>query len=291
MSDAEEFNRIRRILFSTFHKGREGQEKAFLYLEETYRKKLQPKSYVGLKAELNFYKKYRKEFSLVVAGDMGDHTDFSGFLEGEPFRLDVTTNADYKKLRDYEPLQRDDEAKYKIAIVDSDGEIEALVDINFPFCPECGEGRLIDAAILLPENYNEKGDCLWSNDQVLIGVCNICQYFEENDRISTGGLFDFNTEIGNAYDLYEMKFSDSSSGIEVPAVDEKKILIQHSKDVLPYLNKEFDKSLMALGGIGYTITDPRTGDGYHHTRIHWKKDLKLLKGYIHDEYEIDLFHD
>ncbi|HAA29703.1 MAG TPA: hypothetical protein DCE56_20915 [Cyanobacteria bacterium UBA8553] len=289
MSEAEEFNKVRRILFSTFHKGEEGQEKAFQYLDN-YRKKLSRSSYIGLKAELNFYKKYRKEFSLIVAADVGDHTDFSGLLGGKPFRLDVTTNADYKQLKDYEPLQRDDE-KYKIAIVTLEGEIEDLVDINFPFCPECEEGRLIDTAILLPENYNDKGDCLWSNDQVLIGVCNVCHYFEEYDRISTGGLFDFNTELGNAYDLYEAKFGNLPRSDEAPIFDEHKIVLQHSQHIIPYLNKEFDKTLMALGGTAYTVTDLRTCDGYHCTKIHWRKDLKLLDEYVLDEYEIDLFHD
>ena len=289
MSEAEEFNRIRRILFSTFHKGREGQENAFQYLEH-YKKKISRRSYTGLKAELNFYKKYRKEFSLVLAADAGDHTDFSGVLGGESFRLDVTTNADYKQLKDYEPLQRDDE-KYKIAIVSPEGDIEDLVDINFPFCPECEEGRLIDAAILLPENYNDHGECLWSNDQVLIGVCNVCQYFEEHDRISTGGLFDFNTELKNASDQYLIRLEKLDSTSKVTVFDERKLILQHSQDVLPYLNREFDKSLMALGGIAYITTDPRTADGYHCTRIHWRKDLKLLDEYVLDEYDIDLFHD
>ena len=42
---------------------------------------------------------------------------------------------------------------------------------------------------------------------------------------------------------------------------------------------------MALGGMGYVMTDLRTGDGYHCTKIHWRKDLKFLDEYILDEYE------
>jgi hypothetical protein len=41
MNPIEEFNRIRRIIFSTFHKGEEGQIKAFEYLEG-YKKTLGP---------------------------------------------------------------------------------------------------------------------------------------------------------------------------------------------------------------------------------------------------------
>ncbi len=290
MLQAEEFNRIRRILYSTFHKIEQGQEYAFQYLE-CYKKKLGDRAYTGLKAELSFYKNYKEEFSLKVAADVGDHTDFAAILGADHFSVDVTTNADYKKLRNYEPLQKEFNEKYKIALVSPDGELKELIDINFPFCPECQEGRLIDAVILLPENYNDKGDCLWTNDQVLIGVCNTCQYFEEYNRISTPFLFDFATEIRNAYDSYQAKFDALSQSGKFPAFDIQKIVLEHSKSVLPYLNQEFGKSLMALGGATYTITDPRTCDGYHCTKIHWRKKLKLLDDYILDEYEIDLLHD
>jgi hypothetical protein len=287
MSQIEEFNRIRRILYSTFHKGEKGQAAAFEYLEG-YRKKLDPRSYVGLKAELGFYQKNRKEFSLTVAADVGDHTDFSGFMAKEPFRFDITTNADYKKLKDYEPLQKDIDAKYKIVVVNHSGDIEDLIDINFPFCPECEEGRLIDTAVLLPENYNDKGESKWTNDQVLVGVCNYCQYFEEYNRISTHFLFDFNTEINNALESERDRLEYLESIGKKPIFDADKVIIEHSKRVLPYLHRQFDKSIMALADKSYKITNPKDGDGYNCLQVQWRKDLKLLDDYIHDEYEIDI---
>jgi hypothetical protein len=287
MNQIEEFNRIRRIVFSTFHKGEQGQIDAFSYLEG-FRKKLDPRSYVGLKAELGFYQKYRKEFSLSVSADVGDHTDFSGLMAKEAFRFDVTTNADYKKLKDYEPLQKDIEAKYKIAVVNHSGDIDELIDINFPFCPECEEGRLIDTVVLLPENYNDKGESKGTNDQTLIGVCNNCQYFEEQHRISTHFLFDFNTEINNALESERDEMEYLQSLGQNPVFDVGKIIQSHSNNVLPYLHKQFDKSIMALCDKSYTITDPRDGDGYNCLKVQWRRDLKLLDDYILDEYEIDI---
>ena len=96
-NSAKIYNDIRRILFSTYHKY--GIDKTLEYLEG-YKVKLESPSYIGLKAEINFYKKKCKEFDLVVAADVGDHTDFSGRLGSQSYRFDVTTNADYKKLKD-----------------------------------------------------------------------------------------------------------------------------------------------------------------------------------------------
>jgi len=69
----DDFTKIRRILYSTFHKGDQGQTNAFEYLER-YRRTMRPQSYMG------FYQKYRKEFTLSVGADVGDRTDFSGQL-------------------------------------------------------------------------------------------------------------------------------------------------------------------------------------------------------------------
>lgn len=287
MNQIENFNRIRRILYSTFHKGEQGQIDTFTYLEN-YKKQLDIKSYVGLQAEINFYKKYRKEFSLTVAADVGDHTDFSGFMAKEPFRFDVTTNADYKKLKDYEPLQKDIDAKYKIAIVNVAGDIEDIIDINFPFCPECQTGRLIDTAVLLPENYNNHGESLWTNDQVLIGICNSCEHYEEKSRISTHFLYDFRTEINNAYENERNEIEYLESIGKKPVFNKEEIILAHSKQVLPYLHRQFDTSIMSLAEKSYKITNPKDGDGYNCLQVQWRKNLRLLDDYIKDEYGIEI---
>lgn len=72
-------------------------------------------------------------FELVVGADFGDHTDFCGKIGNELFRFDVTTNASFKEIKNYESLQKDQNAKYKIAVVKDNGDLDELIDINFPF--------------------------------------------------------------------------------------------------------------------------------------------------------------
>jgi hypothetical protein len=288
MNSIEYFNNVRRILFSTFHKGEKEQELAFQYLEG-YKNKLGLKAYTGLSAELGFYRRYRKEFALSVAADVGDHTDFSGQLAGNIFRFDVTTNADYKELIKYEPLQRGIDAKYKIALVDIHGNLEELIDINFPFCPECEQGRLIDTVVLLGENFNDDGESRWTNDQVLIGICNHCQYYDDIDRISMHFLNDFATEIDNAWSAEKDSADMQESFHQKSPFDEHDIVRKHSEHAIPYFQKQFDRSIMALGEKKYEITNSSDGDGYHCLKIRWKKDLLLLDDYILDEYEVDIY--
>lgn len=282
MNQAQYFNNTRRIIFSTFHK--HGENKAFEYLE-SYKKKLGPTGYAGLKAELHFYTKNRKEFKLSVAADVGDHTDFSGFLGTETYRFDVTTNADYKKLKDYEPLQKDIDAKYKIAIVKPNGDLDELIDINFPFCPECQEGRLMDIGLLMGENYNSRGDSKWTNDQVLVGACSDCEYYIEQKRISTHFLFDYKTEIQNALDSEQERLDYLASIGKEAIFDAEKVVFNHSTNVLPYLHRQFDRTLIALGERHYNITNPMDGDGYYQTNIRWSKNLRMIQDYIRDEYD------
>lgn len=288
MGTVEDFTKIRRILYSTFHKGEQGRSDAFEYLEK-YKNKLGARSYVGLKAEMGFYQKYRKEFALSVAADVGDHTDFSGNLGSQAFRFDVTTNVDYKKLKDYEPLQKDAAAQYKIAVVNHSGDIEDLIDINFPFCPDCGEGRLIDMVVLLPENYNDEGEARWTNDQSLIGICHHCEYFTEYNRISTHFLFDFTTEIKTAWENEQDAAEETFGDTNLPGFDGDRIIQSHTARVLPYLHREFDKSIMALCDRSYKVVNPKDGDGHQILKVQWKKNYKFLEDYIHREYDIE-FH-
>jgi len=90
---AENYNNIRRIIFSTANNPAKGFQLAHEWLDSTYKVKLGPKGYSGLKAELNFYQRHGQEFKLTVAGDMGEHADFSGMYGSSATRFDVTTNG------------------------------------------------------------------------------------------------------------------------------------------------------------------------------------------------------
>ena len=266
----------RSILFSTLHK--QGPDSAFEYLEG-YKKILGPKNYAGLKGELNFYDKYRKEYKLVVGADNGDHTDFSGVMGREMFRFDVTTNADYKRLKDYEPLQKEVDAKYKIVIM-KDGDVDDIIDINFPFCDLCEEGRIMDIAFLLGENYNAKGEYQGSNDQVLVGACNYCGYAYEQERVTTGGLYDYSTEIANVYEYHTSNDNNEIS------LDVKKIILDHSLYSVQYLHRQFDKPIIAIGQGRYHVHSP-DGEGDHVAEILWRDKYKIFDPYILDIYDFN----
>ena len=82
-------------------------------LERTYRKQLDAQGYAGLRAEMTFFELHRKDYDLVTAADIGDATDFVGVIDGTMHRIDVTTNATFKRLKSYEPLQLDG-ARYNL---------------------------------------------------------------------------------------------------------------------------------------------------------------------------------
>ena len=101
---AEYYNQVRRILFCAVHNPSQGFSTAYEWMEKTYRRKLGAQSATGLMAELKFYERYRKDFKLTVAGDVGDHADFCGLFGSRATRFDATTNLDYKKFKTYEPF-------------------------------------------------------------------------------------------------------------------------------------------------------------------------------------------
>lgn len=251
------YNKTRQILFRTANNRNKGFSTAFEWMEKTYRKSLDKKEYVGLMAELNFYKRYREEFKLTVAGDMGEHADFSGLFSGDVSRFDVTTNLSYKNFDDYEPFLCDGPA-YRIAIVDpANYELLDIVSLTFERC-ECG-GYKIPFILLMGENYNEHGESKWSNDQALMSICNKCSEFEEKERYTHFALFsptEFANEIPD-------DMSDENRFTEIN---------KYCLDAYKYFRREFYDSLMGLAEYRYIFTD-RNGDGYRTFDFHFKNNV------------------
>lgn len=101
-NSASYFNQVRHHVFSTNNKY--GVEKAYGCLYGYKPHMLYP-TWIGLKAELDFFSKHEEEYELEVFADCGNKCDFFGNIEGLNFcRIDVTTNIAYKQLQDYEPL-------------------------------------------------------------------------------------------------------------------------------------------------------------------------------------------
>lgn len=238
MPSASIYNEKRRIIFSTFHK--HGAETAFQYLEG-YQRALGPAGYIGLRAELEFYVKYRKEFSLTVAGDMGEHADFAGVMGRAPVRFDVTTNKSYKKLREYEKFVCDG-FDYKIAIFDqANWEIIDVLELSFPKCSGCGDSFIFSLALLHPMNYNRRGDPLWHNDQEIIDFCPCCG-IQKSIPI-------FNTTVRTYTEIY----NDASSFIDDSNDDGESVneyVINELRSSVKFLEKESGANIVGLAEEG-----------------------------------------
>lgn len=255
---AEIYNQKRRIIFSTYDKD---PALARQWLDD-YKSTLGPRGYAGLKAELAFYEKHRGDFQLVPALDAGDATDFAGVIDGRGHRIDVTTNVAYKRLASYEPLQAQGDS-YKIAVYD--GRRFDLIDVNFPFCSSCKVGRVLPTAALLSENFNDRGESQWSNDQILVEICGSCGDYKEANRETTFGLFDFDywyRELGLA--------AEEVKEVGAAPIDVRAEIKAHAANAMRYLGKRFDRMLVGVGSPHYEITDPRNGDG------EWRYAIELM---------------
>lgn len=253
--NAKIYNNIRRILFCTANDPMRGFPCAYEYLEKTYKNQLDIKGYSGICAELKFYEKYRKEFNLTVAGDMGEHADFAGTLGNQATRFDVTTNIKYKKFKDYEPYMGHGPS-YKIALLDQENfEVIDVLDLAFPKCDFCG-GYLIPTIILLNQNYNRHGESLWNNDQILMDICESCEQYSEKARYTHSGLLSLE-EYHDYNDDYE-------------SLD---LIDSYVTSTYKYLRREYSDHLMAIGSHNYKITEP-DGGGY------WGLNLKFINSAV-----------
>ena len=112
---AEIFNKIKNMAFAIYHKS--GYAAACRYVDANYGK-LGHNGYIGLKAEIGFYERYKDSMFLTPSLDYGIKCDFSGVFDNLACRFDVTTNINYKHLKDFEPIQCKSTIPYKIAVVD-----------------------------------------------------------------------------------------------------------------------------------------------------------------------------
>lgn len=268
--NANEYNKIRRILFCTINDPSKGFNIAYEWLEKTYKDKLGPTSYTGLKAELNFYEKHRKEFKLTVAGDMGEHADFSGVYENDAVRFDVTTNINYKEFSSYEPFLGDG-IEYKIALLGSKNfEVIDVMSLAFESC-ECG-GYLLPFILLLGENFNKHGESQWSNDQLMMKVCSNCQCFNETERHTHHFLFspsEFSADLPD-----EMPISKKIDKTQEYCLDSYK-----------YFRRNINDNLMGVAEPYYKITS-QNGGGLWVFNFHFKN--KVVASLIDKEFECGL---
>src|SRR3990167_595906 len=267
---AEIYNTKRRIILSRFGKD-PAEARRWL---EGYRKALGPKGYAGLDAELRFFETFRREMKLVPSLDVGDATDFAGSIDGRMHRIDVTTNLDFKRLETYEPLQAEGDL-YKIAVYD--GRSFELVDVNFPFCRMCKEGRVLPTAILLGENHDREGISRWSHDQILVNICGACGDYECGDRVSTSYMGDFSLRYQMLNEANNEAEDEGGTKIDVEAE-----IQAYAASAMRHLRNEFGQFLVAIGGPNYQTYGYKGQDG------HWAyeivKKLPLVQSALQDSY-------
>jgi hypothetical protein len=239
---------------------------------------LDARGYAGLKAELDFFERYEREFGLVPALDVGDSTDFSGTVDGTSRSFDVTTNLNFKNLAKYEPMQIRGR-RYKIALFGGNGF--ELIDINFPFCEDCKTGRVLPTAMLLDDNFNEDGESNWSNDQLLVTICSGCQRTEVVERMTTPFLYGFDHWYQT---LNEAKAE--AEDLSQPPINIDAEILEYSTSALRYLRNQWGVYLVGIGGKNYKITNPSDADGY------WTYQLThiapLAEGYLEHGYDWDI---
>lgn len=268
-NSASYFNQVRHHVFSTYNKY--GAEKAYDCLYGYKPHMLYP-TWIGLKAELDFYIHHKDEYTLDISADCGNKCDFIGNIEGlNGCRIDVTTNLDFKKLEDYEPIQKKDQRMYKIVIMDKDnGEIKDIVDLNFAFSKS--GGRLMDIALFMPQDYNSHGEPRNNPWQRILTVDTYdpATFNKEVDMVTDWYLPDIRTELDG---LYEAEIPEPESQLQSYLIDAAKLL-----------SKTTGRNIVACGQLVGRFNSVTEEDDYF-TQLYWRHPVveNYLDEVIYDE--------
>ncbi|TWI20358.1 hypothetical protein [Sphingobacterium siyangense] len=269
MHPAEQFNKAKAQVFSIYN--RDGDVPAYKLLE-AYRGSLPITAWYGLKAELDFYTKNKDVFTLDPVFDYGIKCDFTGNIDGvNNCRIDITTNLNFKKLKDYDSIQRKDNRKYKIVVMDKDtGKIADIFDLNFPY-DNSGEGRMFDIALFMPSSSGNDG-----------------LRYDFHQEIITVGTSDPESDnkfITSCTDWYipdfEYMVSELPEGINIE--DE---ILKHAVFSSTSIEKSTSSRIMACAQPYFNIFNPHTGEGEWITKIYWKHPV--VADYLGDYIETDL---
>jgi hypothetical protein len=243
MNPANIFNEKRRIIFATIHDKMKGFSVAEQYLE-SYKAALGKTGYAGLKAEMEFYLRFSREFGLTLAADVGEHVDFTGMIGGKNVRFDVTTNINFKEFKTYERFLCEG-YDYKIAFFDKTNfEMIDVLDLAFPHCAHCGAPHAFPFLITFSDNLNRRGESTWTNDQLLADICPACSHFEERRRFTHYGL---------------QPISSYTAEIDEEYFDVKIERDKYAANLYSFAKKLAPVELMGIGEPSYNITEKDGG--------------------------------
>ena len=264
VNEAELYNKVKKITFSLLNK--DGEKKAYNYLE--CKKSVLPiKAWKGLKAELDFYVGYKNKYCLTPSLDYGIKCDFTGTIEkGQMCRIDVTTNINCKKLKDYDPILQRDKMIYKIVVMNETGKLDDIFDLNF--LPDDHGGKLFDVALFMPTDYNSQGDPRNNPYQRIVTVSSATGLIVEEKEIVT--------------DWYLQEYYEDND-VEEDLVSKE--LGKYLEDSAKLLSKTTELNIVACGQTNREIIDPRTCEDEEITRIYWKHPvIEELIGDIIEEW-------
>ena len=269
---AEIFNKIKNMAFAIYHKS--GYAAACSFVDANY-EKLGHNGYIGLKAEIGFYERYKDSMFLTPSLDYGIKCDFSGMFDKSICRFDVTTNINFKHLKDFEPIQSKTTIPYKIAVVDHEtGAIEDIFDINFPV-DQSGEGRLFEILIFHHGDVNEHSEFRNNPYQEVYQISNVNPLYE-NKLIDT--LTDWYIPDIKSYEaeLWENIYDDDSSTVNQIKKEVTSYIVENAK----FLSKEYVHNIVACGQRSYQYIG-KDGDGEYTTKIYWQHPV--IEGYLPDD--------
>lgn len=271
---AELYNKARHHAFSMLrYRGTDDviKELSNIYVD------LPQEALCGLIAELRFYLNYSKLFKLVPALDCGDKTDFSGLINNEMARIDVTTNATFKKLDNYDQPIEMTGSKYYLATVDSKtGKLIELIPLDVPKSYNNGlSGRLIDVAILRGPEYDKDGCCKYNPYQELIRFDTTDYSIKKHEIITKWDIDDFGTLISNMPDEYD----DEMIRHEI---------MLHGSNAARLLSKVSDFNILGCLSYDYNTITP-DGDGEYGYYLKWIHPLfESLDFHLGEELYLDL---
>lgn len=271
---AEQYNKIKNMTFSILLKN--GRVAAYKFIEGQ-REKL-GRAWYGLKAELDFFTNYQGQFKLTPSLDYGIKCDFTGMMDNDLCRIDVTTNYNFKKLSTFEPLMNRDGICYKLALMNKGtGLLEDLFDLRFP--PDNYGGKLFDIALFMPMEYRD-GEPRYNYYQRILSISSTTRkVVEEKEIVTDWYLPDIHTMKADIYEAYSDYEGDD--GIE------QKILNDYLANSARILSKSTDLNIVACGQMNHEIINPKTCESEEITRIHWKHPViqDLLEDIIFDEFD------
>ena len=261
-------------------------EDVFKYIaREAYSipKRDRQKTIVGLRTEFEFYNTLGKELNLEPALDYSNHVDFTGVMDGKLTRIDVTTNQDFKNMKDYLPFVDCGQSRY-VALKLGNNKFK-LISMNFPPCPKDDGGRLFDIVLLSEIGGTEKRPFEGSLTQYVIRACSVEPEYH-NEFVATyegfGSAPSYVDDERLEFYMGQDFFTHSKAEIEVIR---KKEIDRIVDSYVRFFKSTTKANVVILAEDEYFfVTNIKDYDGFTGTKIWWIEDV--VKNSV-SEYDFD----